>query len=65
MRSKPIQSPCRRVCVVDTDNQVCVGCLRSLEEIRLWGTYSDSQRREIMIDLRKRKSNGSYYMVEE
>lgn len=41
-----IKSPCIRVCkIVDT---TCIGCNRTLEEIRKWTKYTD-QEREIII----------------
>lgn len=42
-----IDSPCTRVCCLD-DNDVCVGCFRSMKEIMAWGGASDDERREIL-----------------
>lgn len=39
-------SPCVRNCCLD-DNDVCIGCGRTLEEIRLWSTVDDSTRLQI------------------
>jgi uncharacterized protein len=41
------QSPCRRNCCLD-DDLVCLGCFRSLEEIKEWGVV-DSDRRRIIL----------------
>jgi predicted Fe-S protein YdhL (DUF1289 family) len=41
-----MKSPCIKVCRVVGD--VCVGCNRTLEEIRLWSTLSDVERDTIM-----------------
>jgi uncharacterized protein len=41
------QSPCRRNCCLD-DNLNCLGCFRSLEEIKEWG-MADEQRRRIIL----------------
>ena len=43
-----IQSPCVKICVVSPENRHCIGCHRSLDEIRDWSRLTDSQRREIM-----------------
>ena len=35
-----IESPCRKVCVIHPLSQLCIGCYRTAEEIRLWSSYS-------------------------
>lgn len=48
------QSPCVRNCCLD-DDDTCLGCFRSLEEIKEWSN-ADSQRRKIILDdARERK----------
>ena len=37
-------SPCVRICCLD-DNDVCLGCGRTLDEIRRWSEMSDAQKR--------------------
>jgi predicted Fe-S protein YdhL (DUF1289 family) len=41
------QSPCRRNCCLDDDLN-CLGCFRSLEEIKEWG-MADEQRRRVIL----------------
>jgi predicted Fe-S protein YdhL (DUF1289 family) len=36
-----------RNCTLD-DDDICVGCFRSIDEICAWGSASDVQRREIL-----------------
>lgn len=36
-------SPCTRVCCLD-DQNVCLGCGRTLDEIRRWSQMSDAER---------------------
>ena len=36
-------SPCILICRLD-DNNICVGCGRSLDVIRLWSTMSDNDK---------------------
>lgn len=43
----PLKSPCVSVCALD-DNDICTGCFRSGDEIRLWGSYDNDQRREVL-----------------
>jgi len=40
-------SPCINVCRIDDATGLCVGCLRTLEEIAAWGTLSDNERRDV------------------
>jgi predicted Fe-S protein YdhL (DUF1289 family) len=49
-----VSSPCIRQCCLD-DNDVCLGCFRSLEEITAWGDASDSRRRRILDRAAQRK----------
>jgi predicted Fe-S protein YdhL (DUF1289 family) len=43
----PLASPCIRTCCLD-DDDVCLGCGRSLAEIVSWGTASDDEKRAIL-----------------
>ncbi len=47
------QSPCIRSCCLD-DELNCLGCFRSLEEIKEWGVV-DSHRRMIILQNAKRR----------
>jgi predicted Fe-S protein YdhL (DUF1289 family) len=48
------QSPCVRNCCLD-DDLVCVGCFRSLEEIKEWGIVDDHRRRIILQNADRRR----------
>lgn len=50
-----IESPCVKVCVVHPEARICVGCLRSIEEIGGWGRMSAEQRSTIMEQLPARQ----------
>ncbi|MEQ8556960.1 MAG: DUF1289 domain-containing protein [Henriciella sp.] len=50
-RSRPIETPCKKVCAVDGQTGLCLGCARSLNEIGGWSSFSDAERRSIMDDL--------------
>ncbi len=39
----PTGSPCVRICTLD-DEDVCIGCGRTLEEIKAWNGYSPGER---------------------
>jgi len=49
-----IQSPCKLICELDLDKDLCKGCGRSREEIAMWARYSDAKRAFIMTELDKR-----------
>jgi uncharacterized protein len=49
----PLASPCVRNCCLDDDN-VCMGCGRSLGEIVAWGTASDEEKAAILARSRER-----------
>jgi len=44
---KPVKSPCVSICALN-DDDVCVGCWRTGDEISRWGTYSNDQRRAVL-----------------
>jgi uncharacterized protein len=48
-------TPCIEKCNVDPVTKVCQGCLRTLDEIANWITYTDNQRWEIIEQLESRK----------
>ncbi|MEZ5510431.1 MAG: DUF1289 domain-containing protein [Gammaproteobacteria bacterium] len=57
--SDPLKSPCVRNCCLD-DHDVCLGCGRTLAEIRAWSTYSASERDAACERAARRKArNGS------
>ena len=49
----PPPSPCVSICTLD-DNKVCVGCRRTLDEIRSWMRLSAGEQWRIVEDLRRR-----------
>lgn len=46
-----VQSPCVKLCVIHPDARICVGCLRSIEEITGWSRLSPQHRSALMADL--------------
>lgn len=51
-----IPSPCIRNCCLD-DKDVCLGCLRTIDEILIWSQADDKQKREILILCESRKKS--------
>jgi len=42
-----VESPCIRHCTLD-DDDICLGCFRSIDEICAWGGAGNTERREIL-----------------
>jgi predicted Fe-S protein YdhL (DUF1289 family) len=55
-QKKPISTPCIQVCRIAPESQLCVGCLRTLDEIAGWAGFSDEERRAILEQLPGRKT---------
>lgn len=49
-----VESPCIRNCCLD-NNDICMGCFRSLSEITQWSLVDDVTRREFLKNVTKRK----------
>jgi predicted Fe-S protein YdhL (DUF1289 family) len=49
-RPKP-SSPCTKLCLLDAATGLCEGCGRTRDEIALWGSMSEPQRRAVMATL--------------
>ena len=48
-------SPCNRVCTVDPETDLCIGCFRSLDEISRWTRYTNAEREAIRAALAERQ----------
>ncbi|MFQ6552764.1 DUF1289 domain-containing protein [Aestuariibius insulae] len=46
-----IDSPCVKICVIDPTEKLCIGCLRTVEEITDWSRLSKEARHDIMATL--------------
>jgi predicted Fe-S protein YdhL (DUF1289 family) len=53
MKSSPIESPCISVCRYD--NEVCVGCGRTVDEIINWYDMSDDEKQAVLNRLEKKE----------
>lgn len=50
-----MESPCIKVCLMDPASGLCIGCLRTLDEIASWSSYTNAERRAIMEALPQRR----------
>jgi predicted Fe-S protein YdhL (DUF1289 family) len=48
---RPIATPCIKVCVVDGESGLCMGCYRTLQEVAGWARMDDAERAAIMAAL--------------
>ncbi len=53
-----VPSPCISVCQIDNAKGWCIGCYRTLDEIRDWPILSADQKREVLGRLAARKADG-------
>ena len=52
----PIATPCIKLCIVDGESGLCMGCHRTLPEVGNWQRFSDTEREAIMAALPARRS---------
>ena len=51
----PIKTPCIKVCIIDGETGLCMGCYRQLTEVAAWQKLSDEDRARIMTELPTRR----------
>ena len=49
-----VRSPCVSVCALD-ENDMCIGCQRTGDEILRWTTMSNDERREVLLKVAERE----------
>lgn len=57
----PVRSPCVSICALD-ENDLCVGCYRTGEEITRWGAYSDDERRQVLQKVSERERSAMNFI---
>jgi uncharacterized protein len=55
MAPEPISTPCVKLCIVDGESGLCLGCHRTLAEVARWGALSEPERRTVMAELAGRR----------
>lgn len=50
-----VPSPCVRLCKIDPSTGLCIGCKRTLEEIKEWIVYSDEEKLRVLEKIRKNR----------
>ncbi len=54
-----MKSPCTKVCQMDPERGLCLGCARTLDEIARWASRSDEERERIIAELPSRFRAGA------
>jgi len=53
---RAVVTPCVKVCMVDGQSGLCLGCFRTLPEIARWERFTDEERTTLMAALPARRS---------
>lgn len=53
---RAIATPCIKVCIVDAESGLCLGCYRTLMEIAGWARLPEEDRSRLMAELPDRRS---------
>ena len=54
-----IPSPCIQVCQIDDDTGCCIGCYRSIDEVREWPIMTAEEKQGTLARIAKRKAEQS------
>lgn len=52
----PIKTPCVKVCVVDGETGLCLGCFRRLPEVAAWARMTAEERERVLAELPERRA---------
>ena len=50
-RRTEVDSPCVKLCTVHPVERICIGCLRTIDEITAWSKMAPETRTRIMAEL--------------
>lgn len=64
MNARAIPSPCTGVCRIDARTALCAGCARTLDEIAAWSRLSDEAKREVWVDLPRRRADAAQALIQ-
>tara|TARA_B110000967_G_C18885189_1_gene563564 strand:+ start:2096 stop:2272 length:177 start_codon:yes stop_codon:yes gene_type:complete len=49
-----VKSPCVDVCEINSENNFCKGCGRSIDQITQWMSYTEKERNLIIENIKKK-----------
>jgi predicted Fe-S protein YdhL (DUF1289 family) len=53
----PVPSPCINVCRMNPATGLCDGCLRTIDEIANWSSFSDAAKRDVWDEIELRHAD--------
>jgi hypothetical protein len=62
LSERPVASPCVNICALD-DDDICIGCQRSVEEITRWSRMDNAERRVVLGVCHERAKAGGLVWV--
>ena len=51
-----IKSPCKKICSIDKETGLCLGCYHTINEIALWIKLDDIKKKKIIFQTINRKN---------
>ena len=54
--AKRLDSPCIDICQMNPVTGLCIGCLRTIDEIVRWAQFSPADRQRVLAQLPARKA---------
>jgi predicted Fe-S protein YdhL (DUF1289 family) len=57
-----VKSPCVYICCLD-DQDVCLGCYRTCDEITGWGAMNNDERKDVMKKVAEREQGSGNMMT--
>lgn len=54
---RTVQSPCISVCLLDETESFCIGCFRTIIELRDWCIMTAEQKTRVLKEIEERKTN--------
>lgn len=51
-----IKSPCKNICIINKNSNICKGCYRTLDEISNWIKFDQLTKKEILDKVEVRKT---------
>jgi predicted Fe-S protein YdhL (DUF1289 family) len=52
----PVPSPCINLCQISPQTGLCLGCMRTIDEIIAWGAADEDAKRAVWRDIRRREA---------
>jgi predicted Fe-S protein YdhL (DUF1289 family) len=50
-----VESPCIGICTIDESNGFCLGCYRTVDEIKAWFDMNQADKKKLMLLLHERQ----------